>query len=244
MIGSQANSLVSLLRSLSALQKTLRVIGFINCSDNDNETVLDVINKSLLRSKETLIFRDLRDDNYEGKSIKFIEKDVKKLIGKNIFSDDIFKSKYNQEILKISGLMNEQQFKNLDVILIDSTDIFQEFHSKISKISDNILILANTTQDSLNGIIEKIGCGKLSGQEVQIILINDEHDLDWQSYFTNFTKIISEKCNVNFKILDLIDKKFLDIELYKIAEKIYLNTITSDGSKNSNFLDFIINVLD
>ena len=39
MIGDQANSLVSLLRSLSALQKTLRVIGFINCSDNDNETV-------------------------------------------------------------------------------------------------------------------------------------------------------------------------------------------------------------
>ena len=244
MIGDQANSLVSLLRSLSALQKTLRVIGFINCSDNDNETVLDVINRSLLQSRETVIFKDLRDDSYEGKSIKFIEKDVKKLIGRNIFLDDIFKSKYNQEILKISGLMNEQQFKNLDLILIDATDIFQEVHSKISKISDNILILANTTQDSLNEIIEKIGCGKLSGQEVQIILVNDGHDLDWQNYFEDFIKIISEKCGVNFKILDLINKEFLNIELYKIAEKIYLNTVRGDGSKNSNFLDFIINVLD
>ena len=102
--------------------------------------------------------------------------------------DDIFKSKYNQEILKISGLMNEQQFKNLDLILIDATDIFQEVHSKISKISDNILILANTTQDSLNEIIEKIGYGKLSGQEVQIILVNDGHDLDWQNYFEDFIK--------------------------------------------------------
>ena len=227
MIGDQANS-------LSALQKTLRVIGFINCSDNDNETVLDVINRSLLQSRETVIFKDLRDDSYEGKSIKFIEKDVKKLIGRNIFLDDIFKSKYNQEILKISGLMNEQQFKNLDLILIDATDIFQEVHSKIS----------NTTQDSLNEIIEKIGYGKLSGQEVQIILVNDGHDLDWQNYFEDFIKIISEKCGVNFKILDLINKEFLNIELYKIAEKIYLNTVRGDGSKNSNFLDFIINVLD
>ncbi len=49
--------------------------------------------------------------------------------------------------------------KNLDLILIDATDIFQEVHSKISKISDNILILANTTQDSLNEIIEKLVMG-------------------------------------------------------------------------------------
>lgn len=243
MIGSQASSLVSLLRSVSALQKTLQVIGFINCTDNDNEALLDVIGKSISQSKESVIFRDFNDENHGDKCIKFVEGETNKLIGRNIFSDNIFKSKYNQEILKISGFMSEQQFKNLDLILLDTTHIFEQVYSKISKISDNILILANNTEDSLNRITEKIGYEKLSGQEVQIILINDTQDLDWKNYFENLTDVLTKKCGVKFKILDLIDKKFLNIDLYRIAEKIYLNTINEYGSKNSNFLDFIINVL-
>lgn len=242
MVANQVSSLISLLRSKSTLQKTLRVISFINCMDNHYYNFLELIVKEILLTKEVIIFKDIYEEHMS-KSITIVDKDVRYLLGKNIFCDDIFKSKYNQDILKIAGVMSEHEFKSLDSVIIDATSIIKKFPSKISKISDNILILANTSQDSLNDIIDKVGYGKLSGQEVQIIFINDDNDLDWQYYFENFEKNVRSKCDVDLKIMDIIDKRFFSVDLYKLSERVYLNSVNNEVSKSSNFLDFIINIL-
>lgn len=139
--------------------------------------------------------------------------------------------------------MNDGEFKDLNFIIIDATNIFKKFISKILKISDNILILADTSEESFKKIVSNFHDEKLCGEKIDVVLINNNEDLDWQKYFENFKKNVKNICKIDVKILDLILKEFSNIELYKTGEKIYLSSMTKENGKNSNFFDFILNIL-
>lgn len=242
MVAGQLNSLINLLKG-NSLQKTLRVVSLIDCTiEGDNIFLRKIIENMILKGKDIVVFRDEENTN-NLKSINIIENNIKYLFGQNIFSDDIFKSKYNQEILKISSVMNDEEFKNLDFILLDATNIFKKNISKILKISDNILILANTSEESFKNIILNFQDIKLDDKTVNLVLINDNKKLDWQKYFHDFKENIKNICDINIEILDLILDESSDVELYRTGEKIYLSSMSGEKSKNANFFDFILNIL-
>lgn len=242
MVASQLNSLINLLKG-DSLQKILRVVSLIDCTiEGDNIFLRKIIENMILKGKHIVVFRDEENTN-NIKSINIIENNIKYLFGQNIFSDDIFKSKYNQEILKISSVMNDEEFKNLDFILLDATNIFKKNISKILKISDNILILANTSEESFKNIISNFRDINLDNKTVNLVLINDNKKLDWQKYLHDFKENIKNICDINIEILDLILDESSDVELYRTGEKIYLSSMSGENSKNANFFDFILNIL-
>ena len=243
MIANQLNLLMSLLKR-DSLQKTLRVVSLIDCTiKEDNIFLRKLVENMRFKNEEVIVFKDNENDNNDLKSITIVNNNIKYLFGQNIFSEDIFKSKYNQEILRTSSVMNDGEFKDLNFIIIDATNIFKKFISKILKISDNILILADTSEESFKKIVSNFHDEKLCGEKIDVVLINNNEDLDWQKYFENFKKNVKNICKIDVKILDLILKEFSNIELYKTGEKIYLSSMTKEDGKNSNFFDFILNIL-
>ena len=242
MIAHQTNLLSSLLER-RVLQKTLKVVSFVNCLEDEEDIFLRKVIKNLEENnRQVVIFKNNEDEKFL-KSINVIDNGVKYLISKNLFSDDVFKSKFNQEILKTTSVMNEDEFKNLNLIMLDATSLFKEYMSKILKISDNIFILANTSEDSLNKIISFCKECRLDGQHIEMILIDSERKRNLQNYLKNLKSRIKGVCNVEIKIFSLILNQSLNTELYKVGEKIYTDTIIRSDGKNANFFDFIINIL-
>lgn len=242
MIANQINLLSSLLER-SSLQKTLKVVSYINCIDDNEDFFLRKVIKNIEENnREVVILKDKEDDDFL-KSINIVDNGIKYILGRNLFNQDIFKSKFNQEILKTSSVINEQEFKNLDLLMIDSTSIFKDYMSKILKISDNIFFLVNTSEDSLNKIISFCKECDLSGQSIDVILIDSEKKYNLQNYLMNLKSKIKNVCNVEINIFSLILDESLNTELYKVGEKIYSDTVIKNSGKNANFFDFIINVL-
>ena len=245
MIAKQASSLVSLFNE-NVLKKTLRVTSCINCITDESDTFLyKLIENSTFNKKEVVIFKN-EESEKDLKSLTIVDNGVKYLFGENIFSEDIFKSKHNQKVLKMASLMNENDFKNLDFMIIDVTSIFENFVSKILKISDNILILANTTQESLKKVISKFNSMNLKDTEkFDIIFINKNNygNFDLRKHLIDFKEIIEKNFNVNLKVSSLVLNGFSNIEMYKIGEKIYIDSLSNMTSKNMNFFDFVINIL-
>lgn len=244
MISGQVNSLKGILKSSSALQKILQVISIINFSQEDINEIFEMIFKNMDYVKNRIIFKDYEEQECDLKYIGVVENDIKYVIGKNILSDDVFKSKHNQEILRISGSMNEYDFKNLNGIFVDATNIVHKFLPKILKISDNILILANTIEDSLDRIIYELSNENWVGQDVQIIFINNKNDLNLKAFFDAFKERVELRSMANIEVLGIINKNYKNIGLPNIIEKAYLKSLNKDGFKNINFLDFVINMLD
>lgn len=241
MIAGQLIQLANLLEGKS-LQKKLKVVSLIDCTiEGDNIFLRKIIENIISKGKNVVVLRNEENSN-DLKSINIIENNFKYLFCQNLFSNDIFKSKYNQEILKMSSVMNDMEFKNLDFILFDATNIFKKNVSKFLKISDNILILANTSDESLKKVVLNFQDGRFKNEKVNIVLIDNKGDLDCGKYFDYFKKNIKDICDIDIEILDLISEKFSVIELYKTGEKIYLNSMKEE-SKNTDFFNFVLNIL-
>ncbi len=243
MVSSQVNSLRGILKGKSALQNFLKVTSIIDFSNEDFSKIIKSIFDRSTYCGNMVLFKDYEDASVNTKSLAMLENNVKYLIGKNVFSSDIYKSKHNQEVLKVAGVMAKEELKDLKSIFIDATTMLEKFSSKILKISDNILILANTIEDNLDKIINEFSSEKWDGQGVQIIFINKDIDLEWQNFFKRFEEKVSSKCNVDFNILGIINEKTIDTDIPCIIEKSYLDSIVTNNPKNLNFLDFIINTL-
>lgn len=128
MIANQLNSLMSLLKR-DSLQKTLRVVSLIDCTiKEDNIFLGKLVENMRFKNEEVIVFKDNENDNNDLKSITIVNNNIKYLFGQNIFSEDIFKSKYNQEILRTSSVMNDGEFKDLNFIIIDATNIFKKIY--------------------------------------------------------------------------------------------------------------------
>lgn len=244
MISSQANSLRGILRSSSALQKVLQVTSIINFSNEDMNSIFELIFKNMNYVKNRIIFKDHDEEESDLKYIGIVENDIRYVIGKNILSEDVFKSKHNQEVLKISGSMNEYELKSLNGIFIDATNLVHKFLSKILKISDNILILANTIEDSLDRISHELKGERWSGQDVQIIFINDKKDLELNAFLRSFREKVEFESMTHVKILGILDGRWKNRDLPNLIEKCYLMSLSREDFKNLNFLDFVINMMD
>ncbi len=239
----QLNSLVNLLKSKS-LQKTLKVLSFVDCTIKEPDVFIHKLVYNIKKNhKEVIVLKNNENNTNHSKSMSIIDANITYLLTENIFTQDIFKSKYNQEILKISSLMNEDEFKNLEMVIFNSTNIFDEFTSKILKISDNILILADTSEESLKKVISKLSNDMLKGQTFNVIMLGDNKNLNWDEYSKNFIYKIKQICEVEINIFDIVMNHNSNIDLYKTGEKLYLHNITNSESKNKNFFDFIVNIL-
>lgn len=239
----QLNSLVNLLKSRS-LQKTLRVLSFVDCTIKESDVfIYKLVSNIKNNHNEIIVLKDSENDMNYSKSMSIINANITYLLTENIFTQDIFKSKYNQEVLKISSLMNEDEFKNLEMVIFNATDIFEEFISKILRISDNILILADTSEESLKKVISKLSKDVLKEKTFDVIMLGDNKNLNWDEYSKNFKEKIKKACEVEINIFDIVVDDNSNIDLYKIGEKLYLHSLTNLESKNKNFFDFIVNIL-
>lgn len=239
----QASSLRSLLKN-NVLQKTVKVVSYIDCFSKPSNLFSHKICENMsLNNREAVVFIDDINEDLNEKKINVVDNGIKYIYSTNILSDDIFKSKFNQEILRKCSLLSESEFKNLDFIMVNVKNIFDISISKILNFSDKFLIFCDTSIESLDKVKSLFDGKDFRNRKFYLILKQYEKNSDWSEWFLSLKEEMYDLSGAEIEILDLLPDKFSNIELFKTTERIFIKSVEESTSKNLSFFDFIVNSL-